>query len=55
MPLTPRGILEGNVGVLSTVQYGGTDRTFAKQVESFFELSIITAPSFHEGRGNEPK
>ena len=41
--------------VLPFERNGGPDRTFAKPVESFFELSIIAAPSFHEGRGNEPK
>ena len=41
--------------VLPFIPDGGPDRTFAKPVESFFELSIIAAPSFHEGRSNEPK
>jgi hypothetical protein len=40
---------------LIRIPLAGPDRTFAKPVESFFELSIIAAPSFHEGRGNEPK
>ncbi len=55
LPMPPDGKRTQSVGVLPIDTPGGPDRTFAKPVESFFELSIIAAPSFHEGRGNEPK
>jgi hypothetical protein len=35
---------------VESVLTGGTNMTFAKPVETFFELSVIAASSFHEGR-----
>ena len=55
LPMLTDGDSVQPIGVLPIDPLGGPDRTFAKQVESFFELSIIAAPSFHEGRGNGPK
>jgi hypothetical protein len=37
--------------VLGIVPFGGPKKTFAKPIETFFELSLTAAPSFHEGRG----
>jgi hypothetical protein len=35
-------------GVLGIVPLGGPNKTFAKPIESFFELSIGTVPSLSE-------
>ena len=38
------------VGVLPIDTPGGPSKTFAKPVETFFELAIMSAPSFERGR-----
>jgi len=50
MPLPPGGILEEKVGVQSTIRYGGPNITFAKPVETFFELEIMSLPLFKGSR-----
>ena len=42
-------------GVLGIVPFGGPNVTFAKPIETFFELVIMSAPSFHKGCGYELK
>ena len=39
--------------VLGIVPFGGPNETFAKPVETFFEVSIVSAPSSLKERGYE--
>jgi hypothetical protein len=48
LPMLPNNINEEKLPVLSIVHYGGPEGTFAKPIESFFELSIGTSPSLVE-------
>ena len=45
LPLLPKGMTEEKVPVLSIVHDGGPNNTFAKPIDTFFELSINSAPS----------
>jgi len=45
IPMPPKGISQEAVGVPPIVQYGGPNVTFAKPIDTFFELSITSAPS----------
>lgn len=53
MPLPPEGISEERVGVLYSVHSSGPSETFAKPVDTFFEVSIVSAPSSLKERGYE--
>ncbi len=45
MPVLPDNLTIEKDAVLPTVQYGGPKVTFAKPIDTFFELSINSAPS----------
>jgi len=45
IPLPPKGLTIEEVPVLSNVHFGRPNKTFAKPIETFFELSIVSAPS----------
>jgi hypothetical protein len=55
LPVSPTRGKQQEAEALPIEPFGGPNRTFAKPVESFFELSIIAAPSVNEGRGDELK
>ncbi|MBI4594839.1 MAG: recombinase family protein, partial [Candidatus Tectomicrobia bacterium] len=48
IPMSPRRLLRETTPVLAIVHDGGPKGTFAKPIESFFELSIGTGPSLVE-------
>jgi len=51
----PHGEQTQLVGVLPMVTPGGPNKTFAKPIETFFELSIGSAPPSFGGQNHEPK
>ena len=53
LPLPPQGITQERAGVLNIVHFGGPNETFAKPVDTFFEVSIVSAPSSLKERGYE--
>ena len=55
LPMPPDGKDKEEVGVLPIVTFGGPNITFAKPIETFFELSIGSAPSPFGEQSNEPK
>ncbi|MDD5591369.1 MAG: hypothetical protein PHY18_05545 [Dehalococcoidales bacterium] len=54
IPLPVKNGSKGVTEVLPIVPLGGPKRTFAKPVETFFELSIIAASSVNQRSSNEP-
>ena len=55
LPLPPSRTYMQSAGVLPIDTLGGSNITFAKPIETFFELSIGSAPSAFGERDHEPK
>ena len=54
VPVPPGGGGGEPVGVLPMVNLGGPNKTFAKPIETFFELSIVSAPSTSQEQSDGP-
>lgn len=55
VPMLPKNLIEEKIPVLSIVHDGGPNITFAKPIETFFELSIGSAPPSFGEQNYEPK
>ncbi len=55
IPMLPRGLAEERLPVLPIVPLSGPNKTFAKPIETFFELSIGSAPPSFGEQNYEPK
>jgi hypothetical protein len=55
IPMQPHKIKGESIDVPLIGHYGGPNITFAKPIETFFELSIGSAPPSFGGQNYEPK